>query len=54
MAVAIRDTSTPPPVPGKDDCEKIDKMTEKIKDEPLKQALVRFGRAVVGCSYCSG
>ncbi|MBY7649038.1 MAG: DUF721 domain-containing protein [Candidatus Liberibacter europaeus] len=33
------------------DCEKIDKITEGIENDPLKKALIRFGHAVIRSSY---
>ncbi|XCD43124.1 DciA family protein [Candidatus Liberibacter asiaticus] len=51
MSIVNQAPSVSIPALEKDDCEKIDKMTEGIKDEQLKRALIRFGHAVVGCSY---
>ncbi|MEG8099429.1 DUF721 domain-containing protein [Candidatus Liberibacter brunswickensis] len=51
VGITSRDSCPAIPALEKDDCEKIDKMTEGINDKLLKQALVRFGHAVIGCSY---
>ncbi|MFV0256026.1 MAG: DUF721 domain-containing protein [Candidatus Liberibacter solanacearum] len=51
--VGITNQDSPCAIPSlrENDCKKIEKMTEGIKDEPLKKALVRFGHAVIVFSY---